>query len=398
MGAAFLMSLAKRFAELDAFLTTYQSLWRPRPFYYLTLPWEHEYLALSTWLRQRSLEEAEATHNTPFSLNAPEPFATLAKVAQRLCHVDQHPAVNSQAEPSGVPGRKWQQIQAFSHALRFNKKPTHYLDWCAGKGHLGRHLAKDTAALTLLEFDAYLVTEGQKLSHKQGIHATHHCQDVLHDSVLEKISADMTPVALHACGDLHTQLVKIAAHSVSQVAIAPCCYNRIATPSYEPLSKEAKQSSLCLSLDDLALPLSETVTAGNRVRRLRDQSMAWRLGFDLLQREVRQTQDYLPTPSLPSHWLNGTFQAFCEHLACLKGIALPSSVNWPLLEQQGFERLAAVRNLELVRSLFRRPLELWLLLDKALYLEAHGFSAYLSEFCPSQLSPRNLLLQAQKPL
>ncbi|MGV8496106.1 methyltransferase, partial [Pseudomonas aeruginosa] len=59
-------------------------------------------------------------------------------------------------------------------------------------------------------------------------------------------------------------------------------------------------------------------------------------------------------------------------------------------------RLAMVRNLELVRALFRRPLELWLLLDRCLYLVEQGYSVRLGEFCPTSLSPRNLLILAER--
>jgi len=55
-----------------------------------------------------------------------------------------------------------------------------------------------------------------------------------------------------------------------------------------------------------------------------------------------------------------------------------------------------VRNLELVRGLFRRPLELWLLLDRALLLEEQGYRVHLGTFCPSELTPRNILLLAER--
>ena len=55
-----------------------------------------------------------------------------------------------------------------------------------------------------------------------------------------------------------------------------------------------------------------------------------------------------------------------------------------------------MRNLELVQGLFRRPLELWLVLDMALFLQDQGFSVQLGEFCPQQLTPRNLLLVAER--
>ena len=72
--------LLARFAALDAFLVEHQALWKPRPFTHLQLPWETSYPELALWLRARSLEEAENSHNQPCLLDAPEPFASLATI------------------------------------------------------------------------------------------------------------------------------------------------------------------------------------------------------------------------------------------------------------------------------------------------------------------------------
>ena len=142
--------------------------------------------------------------------------------------------------------------------------------------------------------------------------------------------------------------------------------------------------------------MSETVTAGQRQRRQRDHSMAWRLAFDQLQRQQRGPDEYLPTPSLPVSWLNKDFSDYCRDLAELKGIELHGDIDWRTLEAAGWRRLAEVRNLELVRGLFRRPLEMWLLLDRALYLEEQGYRVRLGTFCSRSLTPRNLLLLAER--
>ena len=126
--------------------------------------------------------------------------------------------------------------------------------------------------------------------------------------------------------------------------------------------------------------------------------MARRLGFDLLQRQLRQTDDYLPTPSLPSAWLQKPFADYCRDLAALKGLTINSAPDWQVLEAAGWQRLAEVRNLELLRNLFRRPLELWLVLDRALYLREQGYNVRLGTFCAHHLTPRNLLLLAEQPV
>lgn len=394
--------LLARFTALDAFLTTHQALWKPRPFTHLSLAWEASYPELALWLRGRSLEQAENAHNQPADLvDAPEPFASLAALSDELSAVGELPGHALEAAGHrlnvDVPGRKWQQIEAFASRLSFASQPTHWLDWCSGKGHLGRRLLSEGQQLTCVEYDPLLVASGQALSQRHHLHALHVEQDVLAANASAVLSATHTPVALHACGDLHVRLMQLAsAAGCQQMAIAPCCYNRINRSEYQALSCAGLRSNLQLSLEDLALPMSETVTAGARVRRQRDTSMARRLAFDLLQRQVRGVDEYLPTPSLPSAWLDKPFADYCRDLAALKELSTIGPLDWSALEAAGWRRLAEVRNLELLRGLFRRPLELWLNLDRALFLVEQGYVVRLGRFCDSSLTPRNLMLLAER--
>jgi len=393
--------LLQRFQQLDEFLLRHQALWRPKPFTALELPWEPEFPELAGWLRSRSLEDADADHHLSAQLNAPAPFPELAASAARLSAVGELPAVTLGRLPTAltvdVPGRKWQQIEAFASRLGFVEPPRQWLDWCAGKGHLGRLLARDGTPLLSLEYDAALVEDGQRLSDRLKLQASHRQQDVLEANAAEHLQAGQTAVALHACGDLHVRLLQLASErGCRQLAVAPCCYNRIDSDHYRALSNAAQGSALLLSRDDLRLPLAETVTAGARVRRQRDSSMARRLAFDLLQRELRGIDDYLPVPSVPPAWLDKPFADYCRDLAALKDLPSPAERDWQTLEAQGCQRLAVVRNLELVRGLFRRPLELWLLLDRALFLQEQGYEVTLGSFCDPRMTPRNLLLLAER--
>lgn len=393
--------LLARFQELDALLTAHQDLWRPRPFTHRHLPWESDHPALAQWLRGRSLEEADASHNQPQHLAAPAPFPDLAQRSAQLCAVGSLPVIGLTPAAArlavDVPGRKWQQIEAFAACLDFKHPASHWLDWCAGKGHLGRRLLQPGQHLTCLEYDPALIEAGQQLSARHRLQASHVQQDVMAAEAGLRLNATHTPVALHACGDLHVRLMQLAnAAGCGQLAIAPCCYNRIQGERYQALSAAAQASALQLSLEDLALPMSETVTAGARVRRQRDTSMARRLAFDLLQRQLRASDDYLPTPSLSAAWLAKPFADYCRDLAALKHLSTVPEQDWPALEAAGWQRLAHVRNLELLRGLFRRPLELWLVLDRALFLQERGYRVRLGQFCPAPLTPRNLLVLAER--
>jgi hypothetical protein len=391
--------LRARFAALDAFLVEHQGLWRPRPFTGLVMPWEADHPDLARWLRGRTLEQADAAHNFPEQLEAPGIFSSLASRTLSLGNLGKLPSATLPAAARrlnvDVPGRKWQQIEAFGSHLDFHQPVQHWLDWCAGKGHLGRRLLHAEQRLTCFEHDPALVQAGRALSDHHRLVADHVEQDVLAHAL--RLSPTHTPVALHACGDLHVRLLQRATLAgCTSLAIAPCCYNRTVADIYTGLSLAAQASSLRLDRDDLGLPLSETVTAGARVRRQRDRSMARRLGFDLWQRQVRGVDEYLATPSLPVAWLEQPFSDYCQHLASLKGIAcLPA--DWDALLRAGEARLATVRNLELVRNLFRRPLEMWLVLDRALYLQERGYDVRVGTFCGHELTPRNLMIVAERP-
>lgn len=399
-------ALRERFLALDVFLFAQQSIWREKPFTQQQLLWELDYPELATWLRARSLADAESCHTQPNTVAAPQPYLNWAQQAAQLSRIGRFTSVDLNERParmsSGVAERKWQQIEAFASVVHGGAKQSfietqYWLDWCAGKGHLGRYLAWPNANLECLEFNPELISSGQSISHKYLAYAQHRLCDVMSaDSAAALQHADAV-VALHACGDLHTHLVRqVSAQEAIALALAPCCYNRIQAEFYQPLSKYGQASRLQLTRDDLGLPLMETVTATARERRLRDQSMAWRLAFDLLQRELRGMDDYLPTPSLSATWFNKPFAQWCRDLAALKNLMAVPERNWSELEAQGWQRLAQVRNLELLRGLFRRPLELWLVLDQALFLHEQGFSVELGEFCAAELTPRNLLLLAQR--
>jgi 16S rRNA A1518/A1519 N6-dimethyltransferase RsmA/KsgA/DIM1 with predicted DNA glycosylase/AP lyase activity len=46
--------------------------------------------------------------------------------------------------------------------LSFSQPTRHWLDWCSGKGHLGRRLLQAGQQLTCLEYDAELVAPARR--------------------------------------------------------------------------------------------------------------------------------------------------------------------------------------------------------------------------------------------
>ncbi|ODC02935.1 hypothetical protein BFW38_04615 [Terasakiispira papahanaumokuakeensis] len=396
------------FTALTTLLTHWQWLWRPLPFMQQPVAWQTQWPEL--YARCLALSDDTLAH-----LEATPPehgdsaWRSLAEglPLQRLQTLTDWPEALRGHAPSpgtaeGISERKWQQLHAYLQAAsptQGTETDTHWVDWCAGKGHLAQLWAKHTTGpITALEYDAQLCQQGADAAKTTSIEFVH--QDVLDDSVIEHLHNHSHILALHACGDLHRRAITLLSQTGQGLTLAPCCYHRTVDAHYRPLSAYAQQLSaqkaLHLSRQDLALAVQETVTAPGKVQQQRLTANAWRQGFDALQRHYRQHDEYLPIPSRGYRHLKDGFQAFCEWAAEQKSIALLASIDWPYWEQLGWQRYGDTRRLELVRHIFRRPLEIWLVLDRVIYLEEQGFDVTLTQFCPRHLTPRNLLIRATR--
>ena len=293
-----------------------------------------------------------------------------------------------------MPGRKRAQAGAFAASVIPLNRPV--LDWCCGKGHLSRTLARQCPEpVQGFEWDSALVDDGNRLARQFADAVTLHCQDVMVDDM--SWPADSHGVALHACGDLHRQLIRRgSADGAPRLSLSPCCYHLSADADYQPLSVQANEhpKALRLSRNELRLAVQETVTAPARVRAQTAVVSQWRLGFDALQRHLRGCDEYLPVPSHPPRLVNEGVEAFCRWAADKKQLPLPARVDWDHWLDAGRQRFRQVRRHELLRHLFRRPLELWLVLDYAVFLVEQGYRVRLGTFCDRSMTPRNLLLDA----
>jgi hypothetical protein len=392
------MNLAQHFRQLDSLLADHTWLWRPQPFKQVRPSWRERLPGLCDTLLGLSDEALARLTADGAALSAllTEHIPTLATL-HALQAVPEHP-VGALADlgphfHSGIPGRKWQQISAFATALGPVRMPL--LEWCGGKGHLGRLLSAQWRQPVLtLEHDKKLCEAGERMARRAGIDQVFCLDDALAPSAAAAIPGRHA-VALHACGELHRSLVCHAVVAgIPALDFSPCCYHLYGDQRYTPLTPGTR---LTLGRDDLRLAVTETVTAVEREVRRRDQEMAWKLGFDQLHRDLSGSDEYHPIKPIDKSWLKLDFAGFCRTLATRDGIPLPEQVEWEHFEAAGWQRQRDTMRLSLVRHAFHRAIELWLVLDLANYLTAHGYRVHLGTFCKRELTPRNILISARLP-
>jgi hypothetical protein len=390
------MNHRERLLELQSVLHAHEAFWRPSVFHVQRPAW----CAHATELAEAVLGLDDATLDR--FIEAPD--ACRAWLAPRLpavgrldplCDVPQLP---QRALPPRdlrsdlfIPGRKRAQIDAFAAHAPVARAPL--LEWCAGKGHLGRRLARiEDVPVSVLEIDPALCEAAEGLAVRAGITQTVLCADAL-DGASRTHVRGRAVVALHACGELHRVLVRGAAlDDAHSYRIAPCCYHLGAGDRYRPLSRDA---ALSLDAGDLRLAVTETVTAPRHVRQRLARDQAWKLGFIAL-RDAIEGEAVRTFKPVPSRWLGQDFATCAQALAQREGVRLPPVVDWAHWLAVGERRRAEVRRLELVRHAFRRALEMWLVMDLALGLDEAGFDVQVGAFCARSLTPRNLMVLAQR--
>ncbi|NMG73552.1 methyltransferase [Aromatoleum diolicum] len=390
------MTHRERFLELQSVLDAHQALWRPSPFRERRPDWCDHWpalaeavLGLDEFALERFIDEPDACRAWLVR------WLPVADTLERLCDV---PRLVPRALPPcdahlnwSIPGRKREQIDAFAAHGPVAAGPL--LEWCAGKGHLGRRLALvEHVPVSLLEINPALCEAAERLAVRSGVEQTVLCADALDGASLAHVRGRAV-VALHACGELHRALVRGAAHDGGHsYRIAPCCYHLGAGERYRPLSRDA---SLPLDAGSLRLAVTETVTAPRHVRQRLARDQAWKLGFIALRNALEGDAIRTFRP-VPSRWLSGDFAAYCQALAQREGVCFPAVVDWGHWLAEGERRRAEVRRFELVRHAFRRALEMWLVMDLALGLEEADFEVRVGTFCARSLTPRNLMVLAQR--
>jgi len=386
---------ADRHRQLDAALLAWRHLWHPQPFRQVRPAWCEERPALTAaLLALDDAETADLNDDVPAALRWLGDYLPDIDALQPLIDIPAAPhampAVAGERWAWEIPGRKRAQIEAFAGAVE--PAGEGIIDWCGGKGHLGRllGLAMQQPVHTL-EIDAALCADGENLAQRIGLNHRFLERDAL--AVADWPRPGQHAVALHACGNLHRRLIEHGASAgVARFDVAPCCYYRGVEASYQPLSPRGQ---LQLTRDDTRLAVTETVTASPRLTRQRDQAIAWKLAFTGWRDQLSDVP-YKTFKPVPAPWLRGSFADFLAHMAARECLPPPDPRHLDAIEAAGWQRQREVARLAIPRHAFRRALELWLVLDLAAYLGEHGYEPSLTTFCNRQLTPRNLLLSARR--
>lgn len=392
------LDLAARFDTIDAALRAHRLLWQASPFVTPRPAWEDARPALAAALRALDAETLDRLEQRPEDIpSLPAAFHADCRALRALAIVPPLPRQALRApswQSTSIPGRKWSQLIAFGQCALPGLGDGLLVDWCAGKGHLGRTVGRWSGLPVLaIERDPVLCAAGTDLAARAGIPVRFQCADVLTTPPSAALDARSTVLALHACGDLSAHALALVRTTGAGALVAPCCYHVTDGAQYRPVSLAGQRSALVLRRAHLRLPSQQASTGPQRRRSLRHREQAWRAGLELLRQQATGEAAYRPLRSLPRAWFRASFADFCVRARDELGVPLPARWDPAAAERAGWARAHEARALSVVQAPFRRLIELWVLLDRALALAEAGRTVALGRFCPPALTPRNLMLR-----
>jgi SAM-dependent methyltransferase len=306
------------------------------------------------------------------------------------------PGDSARSPRRGETPRKRAQIDAFARlVLPLATRSTRVVDVGSGHGHLTREIAQDTALPVIgLERDTALAGRARTLSH--GASPTFAVTDVLRDGL--PVSTGDCVIGLHACGELGDVMVASVAGSRGvALALVGCCLQKRRQASRRPLCAVAGLGDR-LDLPRDLLGLSNLTARDDGVEASRTRNLAARERRLALHRLLSEGGEALRFGAEIEGLNRRTSHRDLSHLVAraftLRGRPAPSQKAIDEAAAWAHGEHARARRFSLPRAMLSRVLEVYVLLDRAAYLEEHGFTVEVGVLFPASVSARNLALVA----
>jgi hypothetical protein len=333
----------------------------------------------------------------PWPERTPEGLRALVERARGVCDL---PALST---PDGSPPRarrsvtprKRAQVDAFGRLVSaLASRSTRVVDVGSGHGHLTRDMAERVELPVVgLERDAALASTAQRLG--SGESATFAVTDVLRDGLA--LTAGDCVVGLHACGELgDTMVTSVARLRSPTLALVGCCLQKRRQLSRRPLRAGSGLED-ALDLPRGLLGLSNLAAGDDGVEASRADNLLGRerrLALHRLLSEGRPLPFGAEIQGLNRRAAQRDLSVLAARAFAIRGRPAPSrdaideAALWARAEH------ARCRRLSVPRALLARVLEVYVLLDRAAYLESEGFEVVVGALFPASVSPRNLALVA----
>jgi hypothetical protein len=294
--------------------------------------------------------------------------------------------------------RKRVQVATLLHLLRTEfPRLSEIVDVGAGRGQLTTQAASTLAVPALgLERDPERVTVARALAGSVPVRFV--TADIL-SAEQPLLALPALPhrvlMALHGCGQLGDALVTAAAATGASVLLLGCCPQKIRGTQRDALVPGGP--AFPRHVLGLANVLSRTQGVEGDLRDALSTKEARLALRELLSARGIPVAAGEEMRGVNRRKPNAGFSALAAAVCQARGLSAPTTDEIASASQHAHVHYLAQRRLMLPRSMLGRALEIFIALDRALYLQQLGYRAHVLELFPTTISPRNLAVLGCKP-
>lgn len=401
------MDHKKRFQEIALFLKPYQRIWQneimllyPDPLGNIPQPWIDDLARFTGSEELIKLERKEVFGliENPDLIKFYQDIEALSKVP-KIPELPQFPEKkNSFLYMIPKKQHEIKRLAPFVNKFYQDEGIEKILDIGGGIGHLAQTLSSHYSLKTAsLDMDSVLQQTGKGRNGSGPVEYIHVRVDEDDQTFQNLLTKNHMTLGLHTCGPLAVHQLKAGAKKKIQGMINfGCCYEKLQKfPQAQNLSQAARSLEDPITFNFFSLTLA---TRAHRKMTEKDHELKkkvkyYRYAIHMLLHDEYEIKELKTLGNSSPKLYDEDFATYVTQQ--FERLDLPlkhssSELNKFFNQQARQELLWKMLTAELIRNAFGRLMELYLLLDRVLYLEEQGYQVELLEFFDEPLSPRNL--------
>jgi hypothetical protein len=407
------MDFKKRFQEIADFLQPYQRIWQneimllyPTPLDDFPKEWVEE---LARFKQKEDVIRLEKKEVFSF-FQSPSLIAFYQRI-EELATISKIPDLTPFPDDKSlflhmIP-KKQHEIKRLAPFVN-DFYQTHYIakivDIGGGIGHLAQSLANHyDLTTTSLDMDPVMQETGRQRQVNNKVDYIQVKVDAENSQFQTLLSSDCMTLGLHTCGPLANHQIKAScANKIKGLISFGCCYEKLQhDPNSQNISNYAKNLKNPITFNYFALTLA---TRAHRKMHEKDYELKLKVKFfryaiHILLNDEYGMKELISLGNSSPKLYDESFGNYV--IEQFRRINLPlhhtkDELDAYFTNPERQELIWKMLTAGLIRNAFGRLMELYILLDRALYLEEHGYKVELQEFFDEPVSPRNLGIVAHK--
>ena len=401
------MDFKKRFQEIADFLQPYQRIWQneimllyPTPLDDFPKEWMEE---LAQFKQKEDVIRLEKKEVFSF-IKSPSLIAFYQRL-EELASVSKIPDLTPFPDDKSlflhmIPKKQHEikRLAPFVNDFYQTHNIAKIVDIGGGIGHLAQSLANHyELTTTSLDMDPVMQETGRQRQAHNKVEYIQVKVDAENSQFQTLLSSDCMTLGLHTCGPLANHQIKAScAKKIKGLISFGCCYEKLQhDPNSQNISQFAQNLKNPITFNYFALTLA---TRAHRKMHEKDYELKLKVKFfryaiHILLHDEYGMKELISLGNSSPKLYDESFGNYV--IEQFRRINLPlhhtkEELDAYFTNPERQELIWKMLTAGLIRNAFGRLMELYILLDRALYLEEHGYKVELQEFFDEPVSPRNL--------